>query len=348
MRISSITLRLLLAGAFFGCCACSSSGKASVRERALSLPEKMDGAVCPSLSDLRGAGVGTNDADALARARADIASQIKSTVVSQNRSVKNQDVKAGGVESLSSSWTSDAVMSATLLNAQDARQVAVFRETSGQIGVVACMSHADAAKPFAAEEKLAADSLALAESEELAQDHPLRKNAAWKRAMNLYGRVSAARGILQGLGSWSASGADSLDVAYGRMAEDYNRFRSRYAFFWSVSPDSLTADVASAALSRISSRYRMETGECASGLRLTFESAAPVCADGGFGVTCSVNLQLTGSSCSGETYFRLRADNVRGTGRYDAAEARSRLMTQVAEGAFWNDWCAELDKWTLE
>lgn len=341
-------LRLLLAGAFFGCSACSSSGKSPALETEIPLQQNLDNAVCPASDDLRGAGIGVNDADALARARADISAQIKSTVISLTQSVKHQNVAASGKETLTSSWDSDSRVYSTLLNAQDARQTALFRDGSGHVGVVACMSRADAAKPFIVEEKRAADSLALAENEELSQNHPLRKNSAWKRAVNLYGRVSASRGILQSLGAASAANADSLDVAYNRMIEDYNKFRSAYAFFWNASVDSAAADVVSAALVKISSKYKVESGTCLAGLQLNFEASAPVCSDGGFGIACTSTLQLTGSSCSGEVYFRLRADNVRGTGRYDAAEARGRLISQVTDGAFWNAWSAELDKWKLE
>ena len=59
------------------------------------------------------------------------------------------------------------------------------------------------------------------------QDH--RSAGGLGSAMNLYGR--GFRGaFLRGWRLLGASGADSLDVAYGRMAEDYNRFPFRYAF----------------------------------------------------------------------------------------------------------------------
>lgn len=302
----------------------------------------LEQAPCPDVSDLRGMGIAPQKAQALAEARAEISQQIQVSLDARSESVKHQEVFQGN-ESLRSSWNQQVRQTATLANAQDARSVYSARQGE-RVGVVACMSRADAAKPFLERQTLLLDSLNAAIAVELAQNHPLRKRDAWRAAQEAYVRLLPVARVPESLGAQDPATTEAREATYRRLVEDYEAFRANYAFYWE--PGRSEADPV--VFGRLSARFKIETGTCAQGLRLSLESREPECAEGAFGIQCSYVPVLVGTSCSGETYFNLTAGALRGMGKYDEAEARQRLWAKVQSDAFWNQWFGELDKWRLE
>lgn len=97
---------------------------------------------------------------------------------------------------------------------------------------------------------------------------------------------------------------------------------------------------------RVSKNYTVRSGECNGGIKLKPSISETACAEGSLGVSCSVDISLQGESCEGNAYFSLSA-KVKGTGRYDEAEAKERLNKNILEGAWFEDWTKELNKWKL-
>ena len=306
------------------------------------LMDMLDQVSCSQSDDLRGAGVGMNDGVALSEARSQISLQVEARLSSVTESEKQQQV-INGNENLRSWWRSQIQQTTHLINAQDARPIQTFRY-GDRVGVVACMSRAAAAAPIQNQLRVLSDSLSTAVASELFQEHPLRKQDAWKTAQSLYIRFLAVRHVVEGLIGSAVAPTDSVEAEYRRMVEDYQKFRSSYAFFWNLQAGNGPAVI----FAGLSSRYKVETGECLQGLRLTLEAEEPTCGENALGIQCSYQPALRGSSCSGETYFLLQTPAVRGIGRYDEQEARQRMWDKLKVAPFWNDWFAELDKWRLE
>jgi hypothetical protein len=334
---TSLALALICAS-LWASCAGSSGGNAS----GISLSQVLDQAQCPDQSDLRGAGSGLNEADALVQARAAVSSHIEVTLESNSESNKSSE-RINGDESLRILWSSKIKQVSRLANAQDAQQV--FKtELDQQTGVVVCMSREKAARPFLDKQKIWMDSLSAAVGVELAQNHPQRKQNAWHEAKNIYVQLLALDRVLASLGHPNAKEGERREAEYEKLLADFESFRSHFGFYW----EEAEGEAASVVLGHLSSRYKVETGECSQGVRLRIDARKPKCSEGSFGVQCTFQPVLIGTSCSGEVYFNLRADQIRGIGKYDEAEALQRLWGRLQNDSFWNQWNSELDKWRLE
>jgi hypothetical protein len=83
---------------------------------------------------------------------------------------------------------------------------------------------------------------------------------------------------------------------------------------------------------------------CDVGLVLELETSAPTCKEGGLGVSCSEVIALNGKSCRGETYFTL-GGTLKGVGRMDETEARTKLLKSAEKNEFMADWKKEISRW---
>ncbi|MCL2260901.1 MAG: hypothetical protein FWC15_06045, partial [Fibromonadales bacterium] len=215
-------------------------------------PAKKENA-CP-VNHLKGSGSGTTEQDALMQARAEISSQIHSSITAAYKST-NKLIN----DSLETKFKSDVRQTTELLNAQDVKLLSSAK-MGERVEVVACMSREDAAKPYLGMLPRINDSLNLAIQTEIAQQHPLKKIEAARTADNLRTRQIITVQILQGLGKDAA--LQSTD-SYEKMVADYKEFSSGYKLIWAGEDE----EISHILLSKISSRYRIETGTCAQGIK---------------------------------------------------------------------------------
>ena len=298
---------------------------------------------CPEPTSFRGLGVSNSREEAVLLAQKDIAQQIQSSVKAVTLSRKTENVDALGHDSLSSKYDSKITAQAELSNAQDVKVQSTVIQGKN-FGVVSCMSRTDAAKPFFASYKTLGDSMLLESATFASESHPLRKHEIYKRAFELSSRYFVVKSILEGINPNAVSSeAQSFDEAYGTMQNAYNEFRSKYSIFYKADGESRFAN---SLFTRISSAYSVKQSDCESGLLLVAKIDSPSCKDGGFGVNCSVTMNLTGSSCNAEPYFNLTVQ-VKGNGRYDENEAFERLEKNIVNGDWFAEWRKELDKWLL-
>lgn len=338
--------RIMLFMVFLFCVGCAETKQTSppkTKAEEPELPTALDGASCPSPDDLRGVGIGLNAGTALAEARSQISLQVSAQVSAENRSGKYQQFLNGN-ERLSSQWTSEVYQTTHLVNGEDARPVETLRQGK-QVGIVACMSRADATAPMRQELRVLSDSLVMAMNAELSQEHPLLKKNSRETAEPLYVRYMAVRHSISSL-LGNTDEDDSIETSYARMAADYDRFRSHYAFFWA--PMAQDDEGSAVIFAGLSSHYRLETGECTEGLRLSLEASLPVCRGTALGIECVYQPALRGRSCSGENYFLLQTPAIRGIGRYNEQEALQRLFEKLKVASFWNEWIRSLDEWRIQ
>ncbi|MDR3001223.1 MAG: hypothetical protein LBU89_08165 [Fibromonadaceae bacterium] len=204
--------------------------------------------------------------------------------------------------------------------------------------VVVCMSREDAAKPYLNQLSRINDSLNLAIQTELAQSHPRAKRKAAREAEDLRMRQIMTMQILQGLGK---NVELQSTEAYERMVKDYEEFSSNFKFIWEGDGEQISQIL----VSKISSRYKIETGTCVQGLKLVPIATDISCEYGKFGPHCSYAPILEGRSCSDELYFVLKGVPVRTTGERSENESKRKLLAQIPNAQFWNNWFEELDKY---
>ncbi len=316
----------------------------AVVESGVPLSEMLHSNACPNADDLRGQGIADNASSALTIAQKEIAAQIQSVVVAKTEETRHSNVDVAGNETLRSSFESKTQVITTLQNAQDAKPIITLTQ-AGKFGVVACMQRSDAAKPFIREANLLQDSVTLALKIFEEQKHPIIRNNAFVAARDMYVQTLSIVSVLEGLGF---NQENRVKSSFEAEQQKYNDFRSQYAFYYQMDEsDASVLPQRRAVFERISAKYPVRAAACSNGLLLKLDVASTKCAEGSLGVSCTADLNLSGSNCEGEPYFSVHA-KVKGNGRYDVNEARERLNTNISNGDWFNEWTQELDKWRLE
>lgn len=315
-----------------------------VVESSVPLSEMLLSHACPNADYLRGQGIADNAGMALTLAKKDISAKIQSVLVAKTEETRQSNVDAAGKESIRSSYESNTQVFTRLQNAQDAKPIVTLTQ-AGKFGVVACMLKSDAAKPFVKELDVTQDSVALALKIFEEQTHPVIRNNAFKAAMDMYLRTLSIGTILDGLG---VVYDNRVKASFESSQQKYNAFRSQYAFYYQMDEsDASVLQQRRAVFERISAKYPVRAAVCSNGLLLKLDVSPEECSEGSLGVSCTTELNLSGSNCEGEPYFSVHA-RVKGNGRYDMNEARTRLYANILNGDWFNEWTVELDKWRLE
>ena len=316
----------------------------AVVESGVPLMEMLHSNACPNADDLRGQGIADNASSALTIAQKDIAAQIQSVVVAKTEETRHSNVDVAGNETLRSSFESKTQVITTLQNAQDAKPIITLTQ-AGKFGVVACMQRSDAAKPFIREANLLQDSVTLALKIFEEQKHPIIRNNAFVAARDMYVQTLSIVSVLEGLGF---NQENRVKASFEAEQQKYNDFRSQYAFYYQMDEsDASVLPQRRAVFERISAKYPVRAAACSNGLLLKLDVASTKCAEGSLGVSCTADLNLSGSNCEGEPYFSVHA-KVKGNGRYDVNEAKERLNANISNGDWFNEWISELDKWRLQ
>ncbi|MBR4916325.1 MAG: LPP20 family lipoprotein [Fibrobacter sp.] len=298
---------------------------------------------CPD-GNLRGSGVAGDYDHALESAVNQIAVQIQSTVTSTSTSQVGSDVSAEGKESITSSYERTSQVSATIKNRQDVHVLQTIAR-DGVVGVVACMDKNDAAKPYREEYQSARDALVSSMAVLEMTNHPLEKFANYDKMTAAYSRYRSSALVLQSLGS--TDNQAEIEENYKKALEGYKEFKSRYHIYFE---GSLEAEEGSKIFQELSKKVFLQTvldSACEIGLVLSLELSDPKCKEGGLGITCTEVVALNGSSCKGETYFTLGA-TLKGVGRFDEEEAKTKLVGSIEKGDLLADWWKELDRWILK
>ena len=129
--------------AFVFCCMdCAQSKKSEAATFSL---EEIN---CP-VGSIRGSGIGESEREAMTKARTDISSQIKLSITFASERYEKQFLSENK-EILEMEFNSQVKQTTELLNAQDAKLQST-KIIGSKIGVVACMSREDAAKPYLSE-----------------------------------------------------------------------------------------------------------------------------------------------------------------------------------------------------
>jgi hypothetical protein len=324
MRIPfCVLLLVLLAGAAFS----------------QSIMQTLSGISCAS-GEFRGVGVSQNENDAIALARSMIAGQIKSSV-SYKSELKTEQRIQNGDERLNMKNTMQTEQKSNLLNAQDAH-IKQSISKDGSFGVVACMSRANAAKPYAARQAQITDSLSMLGKAAPAEKSPKQKKAIWQKTSAFFNEYSENGRVLQSLGVVSAE-IEKVVSIYELVKADYQNFCSNQEIYWKNAEDYGSKML----FSKFSGDFILnKSGGCENGLQISLEDSEIQCeykaSLGNY--MCSFRPIFKGESCSGETFFQLQlSPAITVTGK-SSRSAESMLEAKIRNGDF-NQWKQELKKW---
>ena len=163
-----------------------------------SLGEELRLQKCPE-ANLQGTATAEDYDQALDIAITKIAAQIQSSVTASNTAVKREQVNAEGKEKIESSFEIQSNVTTQLRNRQDVHvQKTLARD--GLVGVVACMSVEDAAKPYRQDYQSARDALVSSMTVLEMTSHPLEKFSNYDKMVEAYATYKSAVQILESLG----------------------------------------------------------------------------------------------------------------------------------------------------
>jgi hypothetical protein len=293
----------------------------------------LDSVLCPNTDDFRGTGISQNEGEALAQARSNMAQEHFVEKLKSSVDLGGQNIN--GVAS-TSTYTSIS-QNAKLLNPNDAK-LHYSKRQGEQIGVVACMTKADAAKGFLERQRIVADSLELVSNTALSTEHPRHKNEAWQRTQMLYNDFMRIQNLLEGLGF---KGTYSADEIYSKTRENYKNYCQNMKVFWQVAGDACSEE----ALAALSKKAKMERAGCSGGLRLSF-NCPEKCKSSAYGIECSFEPSLSIESCGEESYSLLKVKApVIANDIYSTGKAREKLLESLSDAVFFNEWEKEIKEW---
>jgi hypothetical protein len=292
--------------------------------------------------EFRGFGTGASEEEALNAARFSIARQVHSSVKVSEKQILNQRVSSGN-ENLSSEFVAETAVESALSNAHDAR-VRSVAHGANEVGVVACMSRADAVKGFIQRQRLVADSLEFAANASFEAKHPKLKNEAWQRTQALWNEFTRLQGMIDGLGAEKPDYLEHINATYAQAREIYLSYCKAQKFHW----EGTGGECSEVVFSVLSGKVKMEKAECQNenGLRLKL-ACSEKCIPSSFGgIECFFESSLSVESCKGESYLLLKTQKpVIGKDMHSTSKARENLMEKLSSAEFTGEWEKELRGW---
>jgi len=300
------------------------------------MAEALESCKCGA-GEFRGTGFGKNESEAFAQACTDISSQIQSSITATSEYSKKQRM-AEGKEKLESEYNISVTQSTELLNAQDVKRLCQKRDGE-KFGVVACMSVADAAKPYRQSQTRLQDSIEFASLLGIKTIYPKQKNDARRQVNSLWARMLANQELLK---SWG------IEVDIGKAKgfrdaaeEDYKDYCRTAKLHWKPGEENLYSDMA---FSKLSQKLKIEKSPCEGrGISLVYKNAEPKCDFAGV-YRCSFSPALVIAACDGTEYMFLRGADI-GSFHNNEEVSLEKLQSKLREESFWNDWEYEISQW---
>jgi len=297
-----------------------------------SLYEILEKEQCPQ-GNFRGWGIADGEMAAIDLAKVKIASEMQDTISVQSKYINeviDEKDKTYFINQISRNYS--------INNASDAK-IKFKKQQGKEIGVVACMSKADAAKSFLERQRLLEDSLSLASNSAVSTEHPKHKNEAWHKTQMLYNDFVRIQYLLEGWGVRSPYLADEI---YSRAREDYRNYCGDAKLHWNPEKETYYSDIA---FSKLSGSIKMEKSPCnGRGISLAYKGTEPECS-AKFGLnTCSYANSLSLNACDGTEYLQLKSDAMGAHQKLDFAV--EKLQSNFKSAEFWNQWIQEIKQWS--
>ena len=313
---------------------CYSGFKSKPAEPVQDLNKVLDAATCANADDFRGIGIGSDENEAIAQARSNMAQEHFVEKLRSSVNIGGQNIN--GVAS-TNTYT-NIKQNAKLMNPSDAK-LHYSKRQGEQIGVVVCLTKSDAAKGFIERQRQVADSLSLVSNTELNTEHPKYKNEAWQKTQMLYNDFIRIQYLLEG---WGVKSPYLVDEIYVKTREDYRNYCKKMKIFWQDTRN----ECSNAVFAVLSKKIKIEKSECSGGLNMKF-NCLERCKSSAYGIECSFEPSLSIESCGGQSYSLLKAlVPLATTDMYNEAKAREKMAENLTSAIFLNEWEKEIKEWT--
>jgi hypothetical protein len=312
---------------------CSSGSKSKPAEPEPDLNQALDAAACTNADDFRGTGIGSNENEAIVQARSNMAQEYFVEKLKSSVDIGGQNIN--GVAT-TNTYT-NIRQNAKLMNPSDAKLYYSKRQGE-RVGVVVCMTKADAAKGFVERQRQVADSLLLVSNTALNTEHPKHKNEAWQKTQMLYNDFVRIQNLLEG---WGVKSPYLVDEIYSKTREDYRNYCQGMKIYWQDTQN----ECSNAIFAAFSKNIKIEKSQCSGGLNLNF-NCLERCKSSAYGIECSFEPSLSIESCGGQSYSLLKAQMpITTTDMYNEAKSREKMIENLTSAAFLNEWEKEIKEW---
>jgi len=292
---------------------------------------------CPNASDFRVEHISSSESEALAGARSNMALEHFSKKLESEIQINAQNIN----QVATSSTKMNIGQEATMINPQDAKLHYSTRHGT-QVGVVVCMSRADAAKGFIERQRPVASSLEFAANAILETKHPKLKSEAWQRAKPLWDEFTKNQAMIEGLDKAAAAVFEPLKAMYAKAKEDYLGYCQTAKLYWNPEHNDFYSEKAFAKLSKSS---KLEKASCrGNGVSLVYRNSGHKCEQAGI-FKCYHKPSLLVASCYGEEYRILESPNVEVFQKREDV-ALEKLREKLEYESFWSDWEKEIKQWS--
>jgi hypothetical protein len=287
MRAFALVLLLCLLAS------CAGSKAEPKDERMLpskSLYQILEETFCLGADDFRGIGIGSDESEALAKARSNMALEHFSGKITSSVEIIEQNVNEIGT----SRATISIGQQTTLENPQDAKLHYSARQDN-EVGVVVCMSRTDAAKTYRQRQSQLQDSIEFAALLGIKETHPKQKSEARRKVNSLWAKMLANQELLK---SWGIEGDMGKSKDFRDAVEnDYKDYCQTAKLHWSTERETSYSEMAFA---RLSQGLKIEKSPCGGrGVSLVYENSEPKCEHAGVVnmYRCLVDPSLLVASC---------------------------------------------------
>jgi hypothetical protein len=296
------------------------------------LHQALDAVPCANADDFRGTSIGSNENEAIAGARSNMAQE---HFVEKLRT--SVDIGGQNIDGVASTSTRTSIsQNAKLMNPSDAKLFYSKRQGE-QTGVVVCMTRADAAKGFIERQRQVSDSLEIISTAMLNTEHPKHKNEAWQKIQVLYNDFVRIQYLLEG---WGVKSPYSANETYLKTKENYRNYCQSMKVFWQDAGNECS-NVVFAALSQ---KIKMEKSDCTGGLNMKL-NCQEKCKNSSYGIECIYDPSLSIESCGGESYSLLKTGTPATGIDISNVKAREKLADNLPKAAFLSEWEKEIKEW---
>jgi len=320
--------------AFFLCFLASCSGGSKPKPSEPNLHQTLDAVSCPNADDFRGTGIGSNENEAIAQARSNMAQEhfvekLKSSI----------DIGGRNIDGVASTSTRTSIIqNAKLLNPSDAK-LHYSKRQGEQTGVVVCMAKVDAAKSYANRQSLLLDSLEFIAASEQKATYPKQKSDARDKANMLWVKMLANHELLK---SWKIeSDITRAKDIHDAVEYDYKDYCGAAKLHWYSEQETPYSEIA---FSKLSGNIKIEKSPCnGRGISLIYKNIEQKCDFAGI-FKCSLQPSLLIASCEGAEYRLLEYQNIE-TYHKKEGVAKEMLQEKLRNESFWDKWEQEIKQW---
>ena len=306
---------------------------------------------CKEYGYMRAEAMAQSPEEALSKARASLARQVKDEL----SSIQLSQVKEFQSD-LKETWSSE--FQQTIVSKVNFENAALFKSVhstfkKGWYGEVVCAEKARVAEPLEVEYNAAAQKFKSVVLDATNEYDPSRFKNLHEEVGEQWRFLVAKWAAINVLKSDAKSYSINMVNEKGPFEEVENQYKeyqiflgqkkANFSFGWTLDGEESTKEIGAI----LSQSLPLKEGDCESGLNLGLRNHQVICKNGGLGFLCSINPQLTISSCDGKELKALPFPKPLKAVSPQSAEKSTEKVWEKLKKNVKEHWVPAVQEWTL-